>query len=529
MAETDPSKQQVPASRSVSRRRTRLSLVWFIPIVAAVAGVWVAVTRILGQGPEISIILKTAEGLEAGKTKIHYSGVDVGTVSTIRLSEDHMRVVAKAQMAPDTNDFLVKDTQFWVVRPRISGANVTGLGTLISGAYIGMEIGKSKDHEREFVALDTPPVVTGDVPGRFYVLQAGDLGSLDIGTPVYFRRLQVGQIASYHLDDKGQMFNVKIFVDAPYDQFVTPSTRFWQASGVDVSLSAAGLSVQTQSLLSILIGGVAFETPADAPEQPAAAENAVYTLFVNRTDAFRLPARDPQTFVLNFKESVRGLEPGAPVEFRGIPLGDVADIGAELDYKTFEFTAPVTIHLDAERLGVRVEDAPVGVERNQARREFIDSLVAHGVRAQLQTASLLTGARFVAFDFFPDAPPASINWAEKPVELPTRPGQLQAIEASVVSIIRKLDQVPIQQIGADLQKALAELDRTLVSARGTIDNTNTLVGNADRMIQPSSGLGVELGNTLQEVQRAARGVRVLADYLERHPEALIRGKTEENK
>jgi len=290
----------------VPKKRTRLSLVWFIPIVAAIVGAWVAVTRVLSEGPKITIVFRSAEGLEAGKTKIHYNGVDIGTVTDIRLSEDHQRVITTVQMAPKTQGFLVEDTKFWVVRPRISGANVTGLGTLISGAYIGVEIGSSKETKSDFVALETPPVITGDIPGRFFILKTPDLGSLDTGTPIYFRRLQVGQVASYELDKDGKNLTVKVFVRTPYDQYVNPDTRFWHASGIDVSLSASGLTVQTQSVLSILIGGIAFETAATDPALPPAEENAVFRLFANRAQAFNPPPRNPQTYQVIFKDSVRG-------------------------------------------------------------------------------------------------------------------------------------------------------------------------------------------------------------------------------
>src|ERR1700722_185881 len=309
MPDRDPPRSSVPESRNVPKKRTRLSLVWFIPILAAVVGAWVAVTRVLSEGPTITIVMKSAEGLEAGKTKIHYNGVDIGTISKIELSTDHQRVILTAQMAPKTEEFLVKDTKFWVVRPRISGANVTGLGTLISGAYIGLAIGDSKEHKRDFVGLETPPVITGEIPGRLFVLKTSDLGSLDDGTPVFFRRLQVGQVSSYLLDKDGKFFTIKVFVRAPYDQYVTANTRFWQASGIDVSLSASGLSVQTQSLLSVLIGGIAFESPASGAVQPAAEANTLFILFNNRMEAFRPAARSPQTYRLIFKDSVRGLAP----------------------------------------------------------------------------------------------------------------------------------------------------------------------------------------------------------------------------
>jgi len=320
-------------------------------------------------------------------------------------------------------------------------------------------------------------------------------------------------------------------VRQPYDQYVTSNTRFWQASGVDVSLSANGLNVQTQSFLSILIGGIAFETPANGQVMPAAGANTVFTLYGTRAKAFEPAARNPQTYELIFKDSIRGLAPGAPVEFRGIPVGEVADIRAQIDLKTFEFSAPVTIRLDPQRLGVHVMDTQSGANLAMMRRRVIDALVAHGVRAQLRTGNLLTGSAFVAFDFFPGAAPATIDWSQTPVQLPTTPGQLEATEASVESIIRKVDKMPLQQIGAGLRKTIEDLDvtlrntnqavltanETLVSAHGTIDNANNF-------LEPNSVQSQELDGTLQEMTGAARSVRVLADYLERHPEALLRGK-----
>ena len=249
-------------------------------------------------------------------------------------------------MAPKTEAFLVEDTNFWIETARISGATVSGLGTLISGAYIGMEIGSSHKRKSHFVALDTPPIVTSEVPGRFFMLKTQDLGSLGRGTPIFFRRLQVGEVVSYELDKDGQSLSVKVFVNAPYDQYVNPDTRFWQASGVDVSLTASGLNVQTQSVLSLLIGGIAFETPATGAALRPADANTVFTLFRDRARAFEPPPSHPQTFVLVFKQSVRGLAPGAPVEFRGIKIGEVVELTAQIDEKTAEFSVPVTVRVD---------------------------------------------------------------------------------------------------------------------------------------------------------------------------------------
>jgi paraquat-inducible protein B len=530
MAESEMPSGAIPQSRAVPKKRTRLSLVWIIPIVATVVGLWVAVTTIRSEGPTIRIVFQSAEGLEAGKTKINYRGVNVGTITTIRLSDDHRRVIATAQMAPQTGNFLVDDTRFWVVRPRISGANVTGLGTLISGAYIGMEIGSSKKPRRDFTALETPPVVTGEA-GRFFVLRTSDLGSLDLGTPIFFRRLQVGRVASYRLDQDGRSFTIKAFVREPYDRYITADTRFWQASGVDLSLSANGLSIQTQSLLSILIGGIAFETPARGRLLPTAAENTIFTLYPNHAKAFEPAARNPQTFELVFNESVRGLVPGAPVEFRGVPVGEVASIRAQVDLKTLHFEVPVMIHLDAQRLGVRMVNLQPGADFNAVRRRLIDSLVAHGVRAQLETGNLLTGSVFVNFDYFPDARPANVDWSQNPVQLPTIPGQLQATEASVENIIRKLNRMPLDQIGNGIRRSIDDLDVTLRNANLMISTANetlisahSTINNANNFLEPDSVQTQQLDTTLQEVTRAARSLRVLTDYLEQHPDALVRGK-----
>jgi len=535
MPERETPLPPVSASRAVPSNRARPSLVWFIPILAAAVGGWVAVTRILGEGPKITIVFHSAESLEAGKTKINYRGVDIGTLTAIRLSEDHLRVIAIAQMAPGTDDFLVADTQFWVVRPRISGGNVTGLSTLISGAYIATEIGTTREKRHTFVALETPPVVTGEVPGRLFVLKTTDLGSLDIGTPVYFRQLQVGKVASYRLDSDGKLLTLEVFVRSPFDQYVNPNTRFWHASGIDMSLSASGLKVQTQSLLSILIGGVAFETDSTLPVLPPATANTVFTLFEHRAQAFEPAARNPQTYQLIFNQSVRGLSIGAPVEFRGIPVGEVSDVRAQIDLKTFQFSVPVTIQLDPRRLGVNVLAAP-GVDLDAVRRRLIDSLVAHGVRAQLRMGNLLTGAVYVALDFFPSTPPATIDWSQKPVRLPTIPGELEATEKGGEDLINKLDELPMQRIGENLQRALSDLDLTLGSARGallsangTFESAQGLLSNTNTLTAPNSVQLEQLDNTLQEVGRLARSVSVLADYLERHPEALLRGKKGEAK
>jgi paraquat-inducible protein B len=507
---------QVPEAKTVPKKRTRISLVWVIPIIAAAAGVWIAVTKILGTGPEITIVFSSADGLEANKTKIDYNGLEVGHLTGIKLMDDHKHVIATAEMNPKAKDFLVKDTQFWVVKPRVSGLNISGLGTLISGYYIGVQLGESKESERNFTALESPPL-TGDIPGRIFMLKTTELGSLGEGTPIFYRQLQAGQVVSYELDKSGGFLNVKIFVQSPYDQYVTPDTRFWQASGIDVSLTAAGLHVQTESVMSILAGGIAFETPVtDSPLPPAEAGTA-YDLFNDRADAFKPPTNDPHTYLLVFKQSVRGLTVGAPVELGGIPIGQVTQINPQFDAKTMEFTVPVTVTVDPERYGVKFIGASTNGDALATHKKVIDTLVARGLRAQLKTGNLLSGSLFVALDFTPDAPLVTLDWSQTPVQLPTKSGQIDAVEDSVADLLKNLN------------KTITNLDKTITSTRGTLTNADSLLNSANQLIEPNSMLDSELNNMLLQGGDAARSLRVLADYLERHPEAFIRGKTGEAK
>lgn len=519
MPDAEPKNPVIPEAKVVAKKWSRISFVWIVPILAALAGAWITITTIRNKGPEITIVFKSADGLEANKTQIKYNGVEVGEIKSIRLSDDYQSVIATAQMSPRTEEFLHQDTEFWVVRPKISGATVSGLSTLISGVYIGMEIGKSTLSERNFTALDSPPLETGGVTGRFFTLKTSSLGSLGAGTPVYFRRVQVGQVAAYAMDRSGKFLNVKFFVQSPYDQFVTTDTRFWNASGLNVSLSASGLQLHTESLLSMLVGGVAFETPPESLDLPAAPKNTVFNLSRNREDAFRPPPVNPQEFVLVFKESVRGLSVGAPVELSGIPIGEVTGIRAQFDTGKTEFTAPVTIRVDMARYGVNVVEKgkPINVLSEAGRRQAMDTLIARGLRAQLETGSLITGARFIALEFVPDAPPVTLDWSQNPLQLPTLPGKLSSIESGVADVVAKLNQVPFKEIGGNL-------NQTLTGLQGTITNASQLLNNAGQLVAPGSVLDAQLNSTLQQVGGAAQALRILADYLERHPEAIVHGK-----
>jgi paraquat-inducible protein B len=482
--------EPIPEARLVPRFRAPISLIWIVPLVAILIGVGLVVNAVIQRGPEIELQFASAEGLDANKTKLKYKDVAIGTVTTIELADDHHSVKATVQVDKQAAPLLVEDSRFWVVRPRIVAGGVSGLGTLLSGAYIALDPGKSGSARRRFVGLESPPLVVGDMPGRQFILAADDLGSLDIGVPVYHRHVPVGRVVGYAMRPDGKGVDVRIFVDAPYDRFVTATTRFWHASGIDLSVGADGMKLETQSLLSVVAGGVAFAS-GDESGNEAPAESS-FTLFPDQASAMREPDTIVQKYVLVFDESVRGLAVGAPVDFRGLVAGEVSRIDIDFKRGTSEIMMVVEINLYPERFTHRLRVRPATVPTTQELRQTLDAMVAKGFRAQLRTGNLLTGQRYVALDFFPKAKAAAIKWSRQISEMPTESGSLDSLPEQLLSAVGAL--------------------------KGTLQRTDRLIAHVDQDIVP------ELAPTLREVGRAATSVRNLADLLEQQPEALLTGK-----
>jgi len=516
------------------------SLVWIVPLIAALIGGWLAWKAVSEKGPTFVIRFKTAEGIEAGKTKIKYKSVDVGAVESIELSRDRGVVLVHARMEKYAEDYLVKDSRFWVVRARVTGGNVQGLGTLLSGAHIGMDVGKSADATREFTGLEEQPIVTADVPGRHFILKSKTLGSFNAGSPVYFRKIAVGEVESYGLDGDGKGVTSRIFVRAPHDQYVNRETRFWEASGIDLKLDATGVSVETESLTSILVGGIAFQTRGDGKDTEPAAEDAKFRLFRNRVTALAYRDVVVMPFTLRFRESVRGLSIGAPVDFRGIVMGEVTDIRPQ--YENEETYMVVFANLYPERMASRQIGEPKRLKRGFSREQVIDELIETGMRAQLRTANLITGQRYVALDSFKDAKPDTVDWKESPPRFPTVPGTFTGVAENIAQITKKLSAVPFDDIGKDLKRGLETLDRTLKSVdklakrvgseiapevRESLVALRSALATVERTVTEDAPLQQDARAALREVARAAASLRVLVEYLEQHPEALIRGKPEE--
>lgn len=542
----------VPQALAEPKRGRALPLVWIVPVLAVAVGGWLALSDWLDRGPTIIISFRTAEGLQAGKTKVKYKDLEIGQITKITLAPDLSGVIATAELAKGSESRVVEDSRFWVVRPRISGSTVSGLQTLLSGSYVAMDVGKSTQRARVFTGLEQPPAFTTDAPGRQIKVRAEDIGSLEIGSPVYYRRLQVGQVASYQLERDGRAVLITLFINSPYDRFVNSASRFWHASGIDMTLDADGVKVKTESLISLALGGIAFATPLEEDDPAALAADTVFPLHANQNRALRNPDRVFDTYVLTFTQSVRGLQPGAPVDFRGIVVGEVAAIHTQYDPQSERISIPVEIRVYPERFTSRLRGGPKA-GRPPRDGQFIATLVERGLRAQLRTGSLLTGQLYVALDFFPDAPKAKIDVAQSPPQLPTTPSTLEDLHATLVSLANKLERVPLEQMITDLsqtlntvnslvkrldrdvapeaQAMLAETRQTLVEMRKTLDGATKTMGDAsrtlgaaERTLAPDSALFGELQDAAREFSRTAQSLRALADYLERNPQALLRGK-----
>lgn len=549
----NPALDDLPrATLEPPRRKGRFSIVWAIPLLAAAVSVGIAVQRVRTQGPTITILFQAAAGIQEGKTFVKFKDVEIGKVSDVQLTDGFSKVAVTVQMDRSAAGLLVDDTQFWVVEPRVTLSGVSGLGTLLSGNYIGVQPGGSDKERRRFVGLDTPPAIT-DQPGRRFVLKAPDMGSLGIGAPLYFRRLKVGEVASYALAKDGSGVDITVFVFTPYEGYVTSETRFWDASGIDLSLTAEGLDLRTQSLISILAGGIAFDVPSFASATGPVQEDAVFNLFRNQASAMKQPDPVARRYLI-YADSLQGLQVGAPVKLLGVTAGEVADVGLAIDPETQAFRPRLLITFFPERLIARLSPEQEQMaqalmhageqERIQTIRHQIEVL---GLRVELRTGNLLTGERYVALDYDPKAPKVEIDWTQDPLELPVIPGGLRDLESKasgildqVHAILAKVDGLPLEPIAKDLDaalqglnrvlkvadaKTLPELAKTMASLRDALAVAQRVLKDTDQsLLNGDSATQQELRAALIEMTRAARAVRVLSDYLERNPAALIRGK-----
>ena len=547
------------------KRGPGLSLVWLIPALTALIGGWLVIKTLSEKGPQIEITFKTAEGIEAGKTKVKFKEIEIGVVSRVAFSNDFSSVVLYVSMDKGTEKFLGRGTRFWVVKPRLSLRGASGLGTLFSGSHIEIEPGVG-DLQNRFNGLDRPPVVKGEVSGTKIMLVTRYLGSVDSGSPIYYQGILAGEVMGWELGSDKKSIFIHAFIKAPYNSLVRGNTRFWNISGVNLSMDANGLSLKTESLESLLYGGIAFETPEIREPVPTDVSGLAFTLYDDKDQVARSEFIKKLTCVLFFEGSVRGLKPDAPVEFKGIKVGEVKQIRLKFNREKQIFQIPVLVELEPERFLTDPDDGQVDL------RLALDDLVARGLKARLQTGSLLTGQLFVELDMHPDAPIRLRGDDLEYPELPTLPAQMDQLVTSVRSILTKMEGMDFDQIGTELLS-------TLSGARKVMDHTGKIVGKPelstavtdfaaalsylkamlqklDRRVEPIAanlehaisaghhalekteqtmgllGQALDPGAPLQfhlielsgELSETARSIRTLVDMLERNPDSLIFGK-----
>ncbi|EPL6455272.1 intermembrane transport protein PqiB [Providencia rettgeri] len=490
--------QETPQANAKVSKLKSWSPVWVIPIVTILLGAWVLFYHFSNQGPEVTLITYNAEGIEAGKTKIKSRSVDIGVVESVTLDDNFSRVIIKARLNNEMKELLRTDSAFWIVKPAIGRDGVTGLGTLLSGAYIELQPGLEAKEHFEFTLLDTPPLASPDAKGIRVILSSDKAGQLNPGDPVLFRGYRVGSVETSNFDMDKRDMRYQLFINAPYDKLVSSNVRFWKDSGIAFDMSSQGVHVEMGSIATLLTGGVSFDVPEGWVPGENAKENAEFELFDNQSSIQNSLYTQYQDFVLFFSDSVRGLQPGAPVEFRGIRLGTVAQVPfytAGLDQSLDnDFRIPVLIHIEPERFS-----KDVGANFNL--KNELKLAMQGGLRASLKSGNLLTGALFVDLDFVPNAEPYKGPTVVAGYKIiPTTSGGLAQIQQKVIAVLDKINNMPIEPMLNQTTQTLAEGQKVVKEANAMLVELNKVMASKEFQNLPH-----DLQKTLQEMNRAMQG------------------------
>jgi paraquat-inducible protein B len=557
MAEV-PGTQGRPLAEPQTRGGFSISAIWLLPMVALAIGGWLVYQTISQKGPVITIAFESGDGIEATKTKVKFRDVEVGVVESIGFKEDLSGVVVTVEMLKGAAPYLTSTTRFWVVQPRLGISGISGLGTLVSGVFIEIDPGEGGEARRDFAGLKVPPVIKSNSPGREFILKTTKLGSYGRGSPVYYRGISVGEVQGYDMSADGREITVHIFVHAPYHENVRENSRFWNISGIEVSMDADGMRIKAESLQSLVQGGITFDTPDSLFEGAPSKEGDVFTLYETQEDIEK--SRFVQSFpwVLYFSGSVRGLSPGAPVEFKGIKIGEVKDVRLEIDLETKATRIPVLIEIEPQRASFANDD-PGRVINLEEHRKGIRALIEKGLRARMKTGNLLTGALLIDLGLHPDTEAKYLGTDEGLPEIPTIPSSIEEITGSITAVLNKVEALPLEDLTTSMTGAIKSADRLLnskeiLSTVRSLDQAmvavNKVLQNVDanladlsppalsalkeanltlkavrEAVVPDSPLRYDLETTLQELAAAARSIRLLAEYLESNPNALIYGKS----
>lgn len=528
--------------RAVVRHRRRWSSVWVVPVIALVVACALVWKHYADKGPLAFVRFETADSIEAGKTEIRCLSVRVGVVEDIELAEDLRSVVASVRIDPHSEHLLRRDSRFWVVRPRVSTSAISGLSTLITGAYIELEPGEEPGLSNHFDGLEEPPVTSANVPGLRLTLVADDAGSLTAGSPIYYRGFGVGRVERRTLDLKSRKIRFDVFIEEDYASLVRNGTCFWNTSGIDVTAGADGFKLSTPSFQAMVTGGASFWVPKGGTGGAPAVDGAVYTLFPDQDAAEKSVFTPDHRCLVFFDQSVRGLSPGAPVEFRGIPLGRVVEISFEHS-PVGDSRVPVLIEIDTETLSSAVEDI-------KDQGQILSESVRRGLRAKLSTGSLITGALYIDLDFVPTASPAELTRLGDYDVIPSESSGLALLQDKVNAILAKLEALPLESTLTKFGNAADEIAITVKDVRTTLDEAEAMLAEAKKLLAsentqnltaeldatlkqvrnsveslgPNGAVQGDLSRTLDELRSALRSFKVLSDSIEEKPNSLLFGR-----
>jgi paraquat-inducible protein B len=531
----------LPAPNVHQHKRARPAAIWIVPLIAIAAATALAVRTYLRTGPTIKIKFESAEGLTVGQSDVRYKNVPVGKITDIDISDDLEEIVATVELSRNFGKLAVEDTRFWVERPRIGVGGVSGLNTLLSGAFIGVDVGVSKNRADHFIGLEKPPGILRDQRGSSFRLIAQDGGSLAIKSPVYIRREQVGSISDIALAADGHSVEIEVFIDSPYDHVVTDQALFWNASGMDVTLDSSGLRLDTQSLATVVAGGIAigFRDP-DHPGKPAKADSK-FVLYDDRAHAMAIPDKERLALAMRFSQPLRGIGPTTQVDFDGIVIGNVDRVRLGFDTNTRAFYSDVDATVYPQRLGDAYDSLVIeGQQLGKSGPEMLQALVARGLRAQVRSGNLLTGQNFVTLVILPNEPKTDVAMRDGTWIVPTERGGTDMIQDQIANIVAKVDKIPFDAIGGEVHEAtraastlLGHLDHDVVpDTKKMVDQAQLamealregLAAIRDNVAAADSPIQQEARTTLEELERAAFSLRGLADYLKHHPETILRGR-----
>ena len=488
-------------NKAKTSRQTRLSPIWVVPIVAIAIGLWLVYDNYSSRGTQVTLTMDNAEGIEAGNTLIRSRNVEVGRVQSVRLSDDLSHAVLTARIQPEVEDMLREDSRFWVVKPRIGREGISGLGTVLSGAYIQLEPGTEEAPRREFPVSDIPPVAPAGQAGLRLSLTSQLGNSLRVGDPVSYQGYTVGRIEENSFEPDSRTMQHQVFIEEPYTDLVTDSTRFWTSSGIDFRLGADGVRVNVESIEALLGGGVTFGVPEDLPMGQPVEANTRFTLYADEDAAREGTFNRYLEYVLLVDETVRGLSKGAPVEFRGVRMGTVAAVPwnftAPQPDSRARFAIPVLIRIEPQRLGI--ENSDINLEEWQAR---FDRMFGLGLRASLKSGNLLTGALFVDLNFQRDLADEYVaeRFSERDV-FPTVAGGFAQIQAQVTDLLEKLNSLEVEPLLAGLDRNLQASESVLNEVREVSTSINQLLNDPE-----TQAIGGNLNGTLEELRSTLEGL-----------------------